>query len=69
MNKNCSERVEEEVIKFADDIEGVENHEICPFLSYQGVLVRCRKDCGIYWKQMRECAIKGLTEYFSYRRG
>ena len=33
MNKNCSERVEEEVIKFADDIEGVENHEICPFLS------------------------------------
>ena len=42
---------------------------ICPLLSYNGIVIRCRKDCGVYWKQMRKCAIKGLTEYFSYRRG
>ncbi|MFA6983603.1 MAG: hypothetical protein WC276_06600 [Sedimentibacter sp.] len=30
MSKNWDKRVEEEAIKFADDIEGVENHEICP---------------------------------------
>ena len=48
----------------------VETEEICPIMSSQGFSpVRCRKDCGIYWKQMRKCAIKGLTEYFSYRRG
>ena len=61
MNKNCSERVEEEVIKFADDIEGVENHEICPFLSYQGVLVRCRKDCAWFRHTEGACAIHVIS--------
>ena len=42
---------------------------ICPLLSYNGIVIRCRKDCGIYWKQMRKCSIKGLTEYFGYKRG
>ncbi len=64
-----SEKLREEAIKFADDIEGVENHEICPFLSYQGVLIRCRKDCGIYWKRGRKCAVKGIIEYLDYKRG
>lgn len=68
-DKKLEERVENEAIKFADEVEEIENHEICPFLSYQGILVRRRKDCGIYWKQLRKCAIKGLAEYFGYRRG
>jgi len=42
---------------------------ICPLLSYNGIVIRCRKDCGVYWKQMRKCSIKGLTEYFGYKRG
>jgi hypothetical protein len=64
-----SEKLREEAIKFADDIEGVENHEICPFLSYQGVLVKCRKDCGIYWRQGRKWPVKGIIEYLNYKRG
>lgn len=64
-----SEKLMDEAVQFTDDVEGVENYEICPIMSHQGVLVRCGKDCGVYWKQMRKCAIKGLTEYFSYRRG
>ena len=65
--KSWEGQIDTKAVGFIEDTEDIENHEICPFMSCQGVLVRCRKDCGIYWKQMRKCSIKGLTEYFGYR--
>ena len=62
-----SEKLMEEAIKFADDIEGVENHEICPLLSIAfNKLTHCRKDCELYCKKSRECVIKQFLSYFSY---
>ena len=48
MNKNWEGQIDTRAVGFVEDTEEEENHEICPFMSYQGVLVRCRKDCGVY---------------------
>jgi len=42
--------------------------DICPFLTYNGIIMKCRKNCGLYSKVERKCSIKGIAEALHYQR-
>ncbi len=60
---------EEDVLKNGSyRSDSVVTDYICPLLSYNGIVIRCRKDCELYWKTGRKCSIKGIAEALHYQR-
>ena len=60
---------EEDVLKNGSyRSDSVVTDYICPLLSYNGIVIRCRKDCELCWKTGRKCSIKGIAEALHYQR-